>query len=430
MKPKIPPSAFRTFLLLSCAPILALAQPKVSVVTAMPVSSMTPGQAVMLAVTTSESPVSYQWKRDGVNLPGATASSYSISMVGAADRGGYQVVVTGPSGTTTTDMGSMAVGTSDARLINLSARAMVGMGPAVMIAGFVSQGDANSTNKNILMRGMGPALGGMGGMSAAGVLTNPSMTVYDGQSRPMASNMGWMNGVTRVTGSGSSSLPVTVQPATLTMMSAMGAFAPGMGSSDSALMMSAPFGPYTMVVSGANNSSGIALAECYDADATVGNGMNTARLANMSARANVGTGANGLVAGFVVTAGPSGAPCTVVLRAMGPALAAMGVTGILTNPSMTLYDANSKPIANNSGWTTAPVMAAGTGASPMRTGIEAATLDLMSRVGAFPPASASADCAMIATLSPGAYSVAVSGLPDASGNPTSGVALVEIYEMR
>lgn len=214
------------------------------------------------------------------------------------------------------------------------------------------------------------------------------------------------------------------------MMNAMGAFAPATGSGDSALMMNAPFGAYTAILSGTNRANGIALAECYDADKAFGNELNTARLINMSARAFVGPGANALIAGFVIAPGPSGAPCTVVLRAMGPALTAMGVTGVLTNPSMTLYDANSRPIAGNSGWTNGPVMTTGAGASTTRAGIEPAMSDLMAQVGAFPPATGSADCALVATLPPGAYSLAVTGLPDSSGRPTTGVALIEVYELR
>jgi hypothetical protein len=381
-------------------------------------------------VVASSLPVTYQWKRDGVSLPGATGSSFTLPMVGAADRGTYHVVVTGAGGATTVEMGSMVVTASDARLINLSARAMVGMGSDVMIAGFVSAGDAQSTNKNILLRGMGPALTGMGGMMGSSLLTNPNLSVYDGKSNLMVSNMGWMNPAVRATGSGASTIPVGIQPATLPMMSAMGAFSPATGSADSALMMNAPFGAYTTIVSGMNNATGIALAECYDADKTSGNEMNTARLVNMSVRAVVGVGANGMIAGFVISPGPSGAPCTVVLRAMGPALAAMGVTGVLTSPSMTLFDGNSRPIASNSGWTNLPVMATGSGASSTRAGIGAAMSDVMSRTGAFPPAAGSADCAFVATLPPGAYSLSVSGLADAAGRPTTGIALVEIYELR
>ena len=173
MKTHLPFSLVRLIALLSLTALTGLAQPKVSVATASPASTITPGAAVTMAVSTVDSPVTYQWKRDGVILPWATSSSYTLPMVGAEDRGSYQIVVTGSGGATTVDMGSLAVTASDARMINLSARAMVGMGNDVMIAGFVSQGDASSTNKNILVRGMGPALSAMGGMMANGFLAKP-----------------------------------------------------------------------------------------------------------------------------------------------------------------------------------------------------------------------------------------------------------------
>lgn len=416
--------------ILSAAPFTAFGQPIVSLVAVAPNSPVAPGQSVTMAISASGSPVSYQWRLDGANIPGATGSSFALPYAGAGDRGSYQVVVTGSGGSVTVDMGSMAVMPSDVRLINLSGRAMVGTGSDVMIAGFVSQGDANSTNKNILLRGMGPALGGMMGGMSSGVLANPVLTVFDGQGSPMAGNMGWTNGTAPATGSGASRVQANMQAATLTMMNAVGAFAPGMSSADSALTMSAPHGAYTAVMSGTNNSSGIGLVECYDADAALGNGGNSARLVNMSARSNVGAGANALIAGFVMTAGPSGTPGTVLLRAMGPALAAMGVSGAMPGPTMTLYDGNSKPIASNSGWNNGPLMAAGTGASTIRAGMVPASMVVMARVGAFPPASGSADSAMVATLPAGAYTVIVSGLPDNAGRPTTGVVLCEVYEVR
>ncbi|MDO8540183.1 MAG: hypothetical protein Q7S40_07030 [Opitutaceae bacterium] len=350
-------------------------------------------------------------------------------MAGAADRGTYQVAVTGAGGTVTVDMGSMAVMSGDARLLNLSGRAMVGTGSDVMIAGFVTRGDAGSTSKNILFRGMGPALAGMGGMSG-GVLSNPVLTIYDGQSSPMGSNMGWANAPVRTTGGGASRVQFNMQSATQAMMNSVGAFTTGMGSADSALTMNGPHGAYTAMMSGTNNSTGIGLVECYDADATLGNGANNARLVNMSVRANVGAGTSSLIAGFVMVGGPSGSPGTVLLRAMGPGLAAMGVTGAMPGPTMMLYDGNSRPIASNSGWSNGPMMAGGAAASTIRVGMVPAMMDVMAGVGAFPPAAGSADCAMVATLPPGAYTVVVSGLPDNSGRPMTGVVLCEVYEMR
>lgn len=415
--------------LLALAPRVALGQPTVSIVAAAPSGSVKPGQSVTMSVVATGSSMTYQWKLDGANIPGATGASYVLPMVGAADRGSYQVAVTGAGGTTTVDMGSLAVMSSDARLMNLSGRAMVGSGSDVMIAGFVSRGDASSTNKNILFRGMGPALGGMG-MSSSGVLANPVLTIYDGQSSPMGSNMGWTNVPTRMTGSGASRVQADMRSATQGMMSAVGAFTTGMGSADSALMMNGPHGAYTAMMSGNNNSTGVGLVECYDADAALGNGTNTARLVNMSVRADVGTGTNTLIAGFVMNGGPSGTPGTVMIRAMGPALAALGVNGAMPVPTMMLYDGNSRPIASNSGWGNGPMMATGSGASTTRAGMVPAMMNVMARMGAFPPAAGSADCAMVATLPAGAYTVVVSGLPDSAGRPMTGVVLCEIYEVQ
>jgi hypothetical protein len=39
--------------------------------------------------------VSYQWRKGGVNIGGATGSSYTIPVTAAADAGSYDVVVSG-----------------------------------------------------------------------------------------------------------------------------------------------------------------------------------------------------------------------------------------------------------------------------------------------------------------------------------------------
>lgn len=413
-----------------CWPLAALSQPVVSVVTPMPSSPVLPGQTVTMGVATSGLSDSYQWKLNGATIPGATGSSFTLVAAGAADRGAYEVIVTGAGGATAIAMGTMSVASSDAHLINLSGRAMVGPGSDVMIAGFVSRGDASSTNKNVLVRGMGPALSGMGGMQPGGVLSNPVLTVFDGQAKAMASNMGWMNAPSVAAGSGVSQVPATMRSASMAMMNAVGAFAPAAGSTDSAIMMNAPYGAYTAVMAPVGNASGVALFECYDADDAVGDGTNTTRFANISIRANVGTGTSSVIVGFVISPGPSQAPGTVLLRAMGPALAGMGLSNALAKPTMTLFDANMKPIATSAGWENAPIMATGTGASSLRAGIVPASLAMMGRMGAFPPAAGSADSALIATLPPGAYTVVVSGLPDIGGRPMTGIVLCEIYDVQ
>jgi hypothetical protein len=97
-----------------------------------------------------------------------------------------------------------------------------------------------------------------------------------------------------------------------------------------------------------------------------------------------------------------------------------GLTSALAAPQLTLFDSANTPMATNSGWGAAPVA----GASTVQAGLIAATPDVMTKVGAFPLASNSKDCAMVVTLLPGAYTAQVTGV-----NGSTGIALVEIYEV-
>src|SRR5207253_1089607 len=107
---------------------------------------------------------------------------------------------------------------------------------------------------------------------------------------------------------------------------AVGAFAfPSDTSKDAALFLSPASGVYSVKVTGALATTGIALAEIYDASAS-GFGASTPRLVNVSARAQVNTGDGVLIAGFVVS---GTAPRTVLIRAVGPTLGTYGVVGAL-----------------------------------------------------------------------------------------------------
>jgi hypothetical protein len=57
------------------------------------------GESVTFAVTaTGTAPLTYQWRKDGGNIGGATGSSYTISAVLATDAGSYDCVVTNGCG--------------------------------------------------------------------------------------------------------------------------------------------------------------------------------------------------------------------------------------------------------------------------------------------------------------------------------------------
>src|SRR5688572_23749754 len=128
------------------------------------------------------------------------------------------------------------------------------------------------------------------------------------------------------------------------------------------------------------------------------------RLGNLSTRAQVGTGANIMITGFVVQ---EGAPKRVLIRAVGARLgqAPFSVTGVLTNPQLQLFNSNGVLVLANDNWSTD----------------DTAT---MTSVGAFALTNNSADAALVATLSPGAYTAQVSGV-----NNGVGIALLEIYDV-
>ena len=128
------------------------------------------------------------------------------------------------------------------------------------------------------------------------------------------------------------------------------------------------------------------------------------RLANLSTRAQVGTGSNVMITGFVVQ---EGAPKKVLIRAVGARLAAapFNISGALADPLLQLYNNDGVLVLGNDNW----------------SGDDLAT---MNSVGAFALTSGSRDAALIATLSPGAYTAQVSGV----GN-TSGVAILEVYDV-
>jgi hypothetical protein len=264
-----------------------------------------------------------------------------------------------------------------ARLINLSARTSAGTGSNTLIAGFVISGGSES----ILVRGIGPTLGNF---SVSGFLPDPQLAIFNGPTN-IQSDTTW---------GGTAGLA--------SVFSQVGAFSLSPSSADSALLSTLTPGAYTAQVSGISGDSGVALAEIYDADPDPL--ASPSRLINLSARSNVGTGANILIAGFVI--GGSGTE-TVLIRADGPTLSTFGVTGVLANPVLTLFDSNGNSIATNSAW-----------------GGTSALANAFSLVGAFPLPAGSNDSALLVTLQPGAYTAQVTG----SGQST-GVALVEIYEV-
>ncbi len=295
----------------------------------------------------------------------------------------------GPSGPSTTAQngGTSGLATSTPpaaanRLANISSRALVGTEANIEIAGFVVAGPPGSTEQ-VLIRGIGPTLTQFG---VSGALANPILTLFDSAGNRIATNAGW-----------GSSLNA---PQIAAAIQATGAFALPPGSADSALLLGLAPGAYTAPVTGLNGSTGVALAEVYETN------DGAPRLINISTRAFVGTGSSVEIAGIDLTGTK---PATVLIRAVGPTLGQLGVSGALAQPSLSVVDSSGNTVASNIGWSSS------SNASQIASTAQT--------VGAFALASGSADSALLLTLPPGAYTAIVSGV-----GGTSGVALVEAYE--
>lgn len=140
------------------------------------------------------------------------------------------------------------------------------------------------------------------------------------------------------------------------------------------------------------------------------------RLVNLSTRAEVETGSNIVIAGFVVAGAGSK---SVLVRGVGPSLAALGVSGVLAQPVLGVYDSSGTLIAADAGWGNAPTA----GTSSTGATFRQATAADMSSVGAFALTAGSADSAMVLTLPAGSYTEQISG-----AGAGTGIALAEVYE--
>jgi hypothetical protein len=163
------------------------------------------------------------------------------------------------------------------------------------------------------------------------------------------------------------------------------------------------------------------VANIVSALSTPASTLPASRLIDISTRAQVGTGADILIAGIYVN-GPAGTTKTLVVRGIGPALglAPFDIPGVLAQTVVGVYDSSSELIASNTGWANVPVA----GTSPVLASYRSATAADMAQVGAFPLTTGSLDSAMVITLPLGSYTVELSGQASSTG-----IGLVEVYEL-
>lgn len=125
------------------------------------------------------------------------------------------------------------------------------------------------------------------------------------------------------------------------------------------------------------------------------------RLLNIATRAEVRTGDNAVIGGFIVSGSD---PKEVLIRGIGPSLSYVGVGGVLQDPVIELHDSAGAIVQSNDDRRDAKqseFLASGLSPNSRR------------------------DSAVLAVLQPGAYTVVLRGTRN-----TSGVGLVEVYDLK
>jgi glucose/arabinose dehydrogenase len=121
---------------------------------------------------------------------------------------------------------------------------------------------------------------------------------------------------------------------------------------------------------------------------------------DISSRSRVESGNNVMIGGFIIT---GSAPKKVIVRAIGPSLQQFNVPSPLPDPVLELHGSTGAIISANNDWREAQeTEIVNTGLAPQNN----------------------LESAIVATLSPGAYTAVVSGR-----NEASGVGVVEVYDI-
>jgi hypothetical protein len=124
---------------------------------------------------------------------------------------------------------------------------------------------------------------------------------------------------------------------------------------------------------------------------------------NISTRGDVETGDDVLIGGFIITGTQ---PKQVVISALGPSLALVGVSGALADPVLELHDSSGALITTNDNW------------------MENSAEDQMVLTDNGLAPTDDLESALVMALDPGTYTAIVRGVSDGTG-----VALVQLYDL-
>ena len=426
----------------------AASVPLAPVVTRLPApSTIVAGGETVLSVSASGEPApAFQWLRDGVAIPGATAATLRLTAATPERSGAYAVEVGNAAGKVTTPPAAVrvlrrghagtyfgrldppagpgtfalvvepdntahflvatisdqrgwfgrAIAVSEDGTFRFGASELSGdvSGPAATVTGAIA------TDGTLAADVSGGALGGsklIGERTPAGGPANTAgfyLAGAAGQTGVLYAAIATSGRILVVAGGGARLLVAEG------VLSASGAASLAATPGGAPLAVTVTAGRLAATTTAAGNALVFA-GPAMGTPAVVAQ-----RLVNLSSRAAASGGEEVVIAGFVIS-GPESKP--VLIRAVGPGLRDFGVASTLPAPRLELLRGDAR-VATNAAWGTAP----GSGELPA----------IAARAGAFPLAAGSGDAVIVTTLPPGGYTAIASA---ADGRP--GVCLVEVYDL-
>ncbi len=396
--------AVLTVLIPASAPVIQTQPVNVGVTTG--------GSATFSVAATGTSPLSYQWRKDGVALTGATGATLALSGVQSGQAGVYSVVVSNGAGSVASAGATLTVNpVVVAPRIDAAPTGRVATEGANLTFSVVASGSApltyqwfkagaaipGATQATLFLANVQLADAGLYTVvvgNAVGSVTSPLATlVVNSLLVPPAITVP-PTGRTAVEGS-AVTLEVTATGSAPLVYQWRRNGAILVGATTAALtltnLLAGDAGDYTVVVS--NAAGNVASAPA----ALVVTRRPVSWISNVSIRTTLGAN-QPLIVGLSMAGGAK----PVLVRAVGPGLAAVGVGGAMPDPELALFG-DSQLIAGNNDWGGGTDLAAAFAA-----------------VGAFGLSPGSLDAAILGPVE-GGRTAQVSG-------PIGGVVLVEAYD--
>lgn len=171
----------------------------------------------------------------------APTKDLEAAIIATLAPGAYTAILSGKNGTGGIGLVELydLDATSDSQFLNLSSRGFVQSGSRVMIGGIIVGVGTNA--ENVIIRALGPSLSAQG---VTNFLADPVLQLIDSNGTLLRSNDNWRDNASQQAGIQASDLAPT-------------------NDLESAIIASLAPGAYTAIVSGRENTSGVALIEVY-----------------------------------------------------------------------------------------------------------------------------------------------------------------------